>query len=471
MENKLQIPEILLFNIIKAILQTIREDLANNIDEKNTLFYKLFYGTKFNDINLDFYANAKDIFSRDKSHPRYLDLRMFFNADRAEIPTIHLNLPSESDIGGGIGVDAGYNGTNYDPINKTIFQNHTRSFNSVYNIIITSDNSDEVLIIYHALKAFMVSMLDIIDLNGLRNPKLGGADLQINPELIPPHVFIRAISLNCFYELTVPSLIKEKIIRKIRLQSLSLIEEEAEISILESQDFVVIIDGEKRILKYVGEGYTCLFGSTPATVIDNGIEHNVMPGAEYTCEYGPAAPGECHNTDSSISIEVPSGGTGVFPDGELTEYDGSKTPLIAGKNVTAKVPGHSLVTNTDNDLLLDLAPGQPGQIADSIGTNYDGSTFNVPATNSFNVPVFKKMLFGFPVDSELTNTTAALPLDFAATWNSNDLENVATIQWKVNGANVSLPFTTVVGDTVTAVITKTNAALAASATLKTATNG
>jgi len=218
MENKLQIPEILLFNIIKAILRTIREDLANNIDEKNTLFYKLFYGTKFNDINLDFYANAKDIFSRDKSHPRYLDLRMFFNADRAEIPTIHLNLPSESDIGGGIGVDAGYNGTNYDPINKTISQNHTRSFNSVYNIIITSDNSDEVLIIYHALKAFIVSMLDIIDLNGLRNPKLGGADLQINPELIPPHVFIRAISLNCFYELTVPSLIKEKIIDSINIQ-------------------------------------------------------------------------------------------------------------------------------------------------------------------------------------------------------------------------------------------------------------
>jgi len=230
MENKLQIPEILLYNVIDTILKTIRRDLLDNVEEKNTIFYKLFYGTKFENLNLDFYSNAKDIFSRDKSHPRFLDLRMFFNADRANIPTIHLNLPSESDIGGGIGVDEGYNGTNYDPISQTISQNHTRAFNTVYNIIITSDNSDEVIIIYHALRAFMISMLDIIDLNGLKNPKLGGADLQINPELIPPHIFIRAISLNCFYELTIPSLIKEKIIRRIEILS-ELLPQDIEINV------------------------------------------------------------------------------------------------------------------------------------------------------------------------------------------------------------------------------------------------
>lgn len=217
MENKLQIPEIILYNILSYILKIIRKDLNENIEEE-TIFYKLFYGTNFPNLNLDFYSNAKELFLRDKSHPRYLDIRMFFNADRASIPTIHLNLPSDSDIGGGLGVDEGYNGNNFNSIENTISENHTRNFNAVYNIIITSDNSDEVLIIYHSIRAFLISMMDIIDLNGLRNPKLGGSDLQINPELIPPNIFIRNISLNCFYEITIPSIIKNKIINLIQIE-------------------------------------------------------------------------------------------------------------------------------------------------------------------------------------------------------------------------------------------------------------
>lgn len=230
MINRLQIPEIILYNVVSTILKTIRQDLLETKEEE-TIFYKLFYGTKFDDLNLDFYENAKELFLRDKAHNRFLEARMFFNADRANIPTIHLNLPSESDIGGGIGVDEGYKGNNYNPIENTISQNHTRTFNTVYNIIITSDNSDEVLIIYHALRAFMISMLDIIDLNGLKNPKLGGADLQFNPEIVPPHIFVRNISLNCFYEITVPSIVKQKIINRITIQSKGIIDSNQPVNI------------------------------------------------------------------------------------------------------------------------------------------------------------------------------------------------------------------------------------------------
>lgn len=373
MENKLQIPEILLYNVIDTILKTIRKDLLDNVEEKNTIFYKLFYGTKFENLNLDFYSNAKDIFSRDKSHPRFLDLRMFFNADRANIPTIHLNLPSESDIGGGVGVDAGYNGTNYDPISQTISQNHTRTFNTIYNIIITSDNSDEVLIIYHALRAFMVSLLDIIDLNGLRNPKLGGADLQINPELIPPHIFIRAISLNCFYELTIPSLIKEQIINKIKIVSLGLIEDTQTVSLIDLAKFVKIIDGSQIITRYEGEGYVCQFGNTPVVVIDSGEQYNVYPGdPAYQCKYGPPADGETHNSDQSISIIVPSGSSKEFPDGKLIEWDLTETDLIAGKNYTAKVPDQSKTTDSLGNVthIIPLGINQP--IANSSIKRVDG---------------------------------------------------------------------------------------------------
>lgn len=244
-------------------------------------------------------------------------------------------------------------------------------------------------------------------------------------------------------------------------------------AIVTEGDNVTVTDNGVEHNVHAGGNYECEFGpGTPATVVDNGVEHEVEPGGRYSCQYGPAADGECHNTDESISVAVPAGGSNVFPDGVLIEFDESETPLIAGKTVTAKVPINSIITDTNNNELLNLPPGIPGQIADSVGTNPDGSTFNVRATQPFNVPLNLELEFIFQADYDLSITGTALLAKYAATWNSNDItDNIATIQWKKNGTNVSLPFATLVGDKLSAEITKINPALDASVILKTAFNG
>lgn len=208
------IPEDKLFYFIKFSLKCIKEDFEKNIDEKNSILYYLFKevegeikGVEY----MDWYTQAKELFLRDNAHPRKLTTRMHFDASMASIPTIHLNLPGEQTINNGIGVDKGYRENTYDEQGNEQFS-HTRGFQSGFNIIITSDNENEVLIIYHTLRAFFISMLDYLDYQGLRDPKISGGDLQFNPEIVPPHLFVRFIGLNFWYEVDIPSFIKDRVV-------------------------------------------------------------------------------------------------------------------------------------------------------------------------------------------------------------------------------------------------------------------
>jgi len=215
----INIPEIILYNHLEYFLQYIRKDLIETTDERKTFLYQILNGIELKKLGLNYYTEAKDIFLRDRTHPRCLEIRMFFDADRAAIPTIHINLPSEQAYQDGLGVDTGYQENIVDTTGETYYETHTRTFNSTYQIIVSSDNTNEVIIIYNVLKAFLIAILDLIDLAGLRNLKLGGGDLQLNPEIVPPHIFIRALTLNCFIEMTVPTTIKNKIIKDIELGS------------------------------------------------------------------------------------------------------------------------------------------------------------------------------------------------------------------------------------------------------------
>lgn len=215
------IPEDKLFFFIKYIVNYIKVDYEQKVDKNETLLYIWFHRSE-NDLlgveQMDWYNQAVELFTRDNSHPQKLNIRMHFDADRASIPTIHLNLPSEQTNFNGIGVDKGYQIGGVDELQREFYEINTRAFSSTFQLIISSDNENEVLIIYHSLRAGIISMLDILDVNGIRDPKLGGQDLQFNPMIVPPHIFTRAISISFFYEVDVPSVIREKIVNDVSIE-------------------------------------------------------------------------------------------------------------------------------------------------------------------------------------------------------------------------------------------------------------
>lgn len=198
----LVIPEFRLKQIVDAILLFIRNDYVANGD--NCHLATLLKGIKVG--KYDLYEQAIEIFvNRGRGHPKELQCHSFFNLERAAIPTIHIVLPDDATGPNGIGVDENFVDPIWDPISKTNRPVYQRSFDSRLNLIITSENSFEVITIYRILQSMLITVFNDIQMQGLQNPKLSGGDLQINPDLVPAHIFFRAINLDFFYDTPAPT--------------------------------------------------------------------------------------------------------------------------------------------------------------------------------------------------------------------------------------------------------------------------
>lgn len=220
----IQIPEILLFNIIQSCFDAIKDDWNRHLDEKDTLLYAYFGNLPVHGKKWNWFEQAKDLFLREEDHPRKIEVEMFFNSERARAPTVHLTLPSEQSSGDGIGVDIGYQEDRWDDSNLTYQQTSTRMFESQYHILISSDNTLEVQLIYNFLRGMIISIFTQVELAGLRNPKLSGQDLRLESHLVPEHIFVRGLGIRTEYEVSVPEYFSKDMVKNIILGTVTLID-------------------------------------------------------------------------------------------------------------------------------------------------------------------------------------------------------------------------------------------------------
>lgn len=157
---------------------------------------------------------AKDIFFRDQSTNRKLETRLMFDRDRALLPTIHVREPAKSkgaqDGVGNMGEDFFING------DTTYQHERRRSFNSQFELMITSGNRHEVIIIEEVIVGLLLSIQDTIALN---TPfylfELSVRELMANNELIPTPLFIKSIMLNVGYDKIYPDITEMDKINRI----------------------------------------------------------------------------------------------------------------------------------------------------------------------------------------------------------------------------------------------------------------
>jgi hypothetical protein len=64
--------------------------------------------------------------------------------------------------------------------------------------------------IYHILRASLVSVFNDLQFAGIQNPKLSGGTLNINPELVPLNIFYQVINIDYFYDVKVPSIFTQE---------------------------------------------------------------------------------------------------------------------------------------------------------------------------------------------------------------------------------------------------------------------
>lgn len=209
------VPEVIIYNLLNSILKLVKDDFAKE-SEEDTILYDFFAkGENNQDLafeNFNFLYQAKEIFIE-----KTPSINIGYNLEVAAMPSVHILLPSENGNNLMIGADEGYqdfkqksDGTSF----KKIF---TQSFESVYNLLITSENSMQVIMLYNFLKYCLISLNAELELAGLRLPKLSGQDLNMQSNLIPTHIYHRSLLFSFLYEINVESLFYEKFIKNFKV--------------------------------------------------------------------------------------------------------------------------------------------------------------------------------------------------------------------------------------------------------------
>lgn len=188
------LPEIALLKSLEGLLLWLKsnynEKSLSGVEEKSYI-YRLFHGVEYNGFN--YYDQAKKILFSDPLDQRKLKVRIFFDQSRAHMPTVHIVMPGENNEMSGLG----YND------DGEFFE---RQYSSRYALVLTSDNYAEVLILYYTVKSLIMSGFMTLEGFGIRDIKIGGGDLQLQPDMIPTNVFYRTIFIDMFYDEQIPNI-------------------------------------------------------------------------------------------------------------------------------------------------------------------------------------------------------------------------------------------------------------------------
>jgi hypothetical protein len=116
-----------------------------------------------------------------------------------------------------IGADEGYinDMESDDTLHRGYF---TQVYETTYQIMITSNNSAEVNIVYNILKSMLLMLNEHLELMGLRLPSLSGNDIVIQDDLTPVPIFHRVLNLSFTYEHVVPKLLKDVVAKNFYYQ-------------------------------------------------------------------------------------------------------------------------------------------------------------------------------------------------------------------------------------------------------------
>lgn len=215
--------------LVEALVEYVGEDYQNLNTEGylNESFLNRCFNSDDNDEGISYLDISKELFIRDKTNSRRLEVRLLFDRDRASLPTIHIREPSKqkgnTDSIGYTDEELFLNELRFDDDNQPIFPQtfqykNRRSFNSQFDIMITSANRHEVLVIEEVLVALLMgSQETLTSLLPFHNIQISVKELMFNSDIVP-NIFIKSISLNVQYEKLYPELSINDLFKKILFQ-------------------------------------------------------------------------------------------------------------------------------------------------------------------------------------------------------------------------------------------------------------
>lgn len=199
------VPEVKIYNTLLGIVNALRTNVKGTPAGEEDILYKLLGvnedGKPIKINRFNYYQQAKAIIL----NPEKLKVNFGYNLEVAKDCALHIIMPSESGEGDGIGVNQNY-------VND---ETYTQMYNTTYQIIISSDNSSEVNLVYTILKCMLQMYTQHLSVQGLLLPKISGQDIMFQDNLIPPTLYHKALNLSFRYDLNVPNELATYIIGNI----------------------------------------------------------------------------------------------------------------------------------------------------------------------------------------------------------------------------------------------------------------
>jgi hypothetical protein len=221
-----QIGLLRLKRLIVALVEFVKADYLLCVAEERTsesLLYR-YFDVDDKDGMIDYRTSAIDLFTRSDKDSRKIDVRTMYDMDRASLPTIHIREASKTK---GKQDGIGYIDDPYENESGTFTDVHRRSFESQYEIWLTSGNRHEVLIMEEVLLGLLIGAQDTLALTEpFYNFNFNSRELILNREGdSTPQLFCKSIGVNVSYDKKYPSLTSNTLLSKI-LFNMQLISDE-----------------------------------------------------------------------------------------------------------------------------------------------------------------------------------------------------------------------------------------------------
>lgn len=197
------VPDIILLDALQKGIVAVRLNYNAVMNGGSGIPGDTFLGIIFKNLpsveNFNVYDTAVKLLITTPENPRHLFVKLSYDMNSSKYPSVHITMPSESDQYNVLGIGEGNESELFDSVTNTWSPQFVRSFNTTYQIVIMSDNKNEVAVLYHFFKSLLIALYDHLHQKGINNLKMSGGDVSYSPN-VPDRTFIRNIGLNFIYE-------------------------------------------------------------------------------------------------------------------------------------------------------------------------------------------------------------------------------------------------------------------------------
>lgn len=203
--ESLIVPEKIVQEVLESAINYIRNDYNNAANKQDSWLYLLFQNTKWaSDISM--FNTIVEVLNGDADNKKRLEVKLFFDVNRAKEPTIHITLPNEDPAELFAGQGEEDNGYWFNDGTNEFKPNYQYAQSTRFDIGITGNNPLEVILIYHLTKAILLASRSHFELSGMRDIGIGGGDITLNSTFEPQDIFIRVVNFSFKYDFHIPSL-------------------------------------------------------------------------------------------------------------------------------------------------------------------------------------------------------------------------------------------------------------------------